>query len=265
MNLAVRGIDADVRWNSEGSFHKDELPDLRADYILANPPFNTSDWGGERLEGDVRWEYGTPPVRNANFAWLQHILHHLSSKGTAGVVLSNGSMSSTQSGMGNIRREMIERDVVDCMISLPGQLFYSTQIPACLWILAKNKANADRKNCSNRILFIDARKFGKMIDRTRKKLTKKDIEKIQKTYWAWRRDENYTDILGFCKSAKIDEIRSHSYVLTPSRYVGVESAPGDDTPFPEKFAKLKEKLSLHFDESEKMNMTIREQLKGVPE
>lgn len=265
MNLAVRGIDADVRWNSEGSFHKDELPDLRADYILANPPFNTSDWGGERLEGDVRWEYGIPPIRNANFAWLQHILYHLSSKGTAGVVLSNGSLSSIQSGMGDIRKEMIKRDVVDCIISLPGQLFYSTQIPACLWILAKNKANTDSRNRSNRVLFIDARKFGKMIDRTRKKLTKTDIEKISSTYWAWRRDKNYTDVEGFCRSAKIDEIRNHDYILTPSRYVGTESAPGDDIPFSEKLVKLKKVLNLQFDESEKMNITIRKQLKGMPE
>ncbi|MFW9617267.1 type I restriction-modification system subunit M, partial [Aquabacterium sp.] len=173
MNLAVRGIDSDIRWNNEGSFHKDELRDLKADFILANPPFNISDWGGDRLREDVRWKFGAPPVGNANYAWLQHIYHHLAPNGTAGVVLANGSMSSNQSGEGEIRKAMLEADAVDCMVALPGQLFYSTQIPACLWFLARNKNPAHGKagglrDRRGQVLFIDARKMGVLVDRTRR-------------------------------------------------------------------------------------------------
>jgi len=191
MNLAVRGIDSDIKWNNEGSFHKDELRDLKADFILANPPFNISDWGGERLREDVRWAFGAPPVGNANYAWLQHIFHHLAPHGFAGVVLANGSMSSQQSGEGDIRRAMIEADVVDCMVALPGQLFYSTQIPACLWILSKDRSNGLVKKSRLRdrrgeVLFIDARKMGALVDRTRRELTDKEIARIATTYHAWR-------------------------------------------------------------------------------
>ena len=178
MNLAVRGIDADIRWNNEGSFHKDELKDLRFDYILANPPFNTSDWGGERLREDARWKYGVPPVGNANYAWLQHILWHLAPNGTAGVVLANGSMSSAQSGEGEIRRAMVEGDVVDCMIALPGQLFYSTQIPACLWFLARNKGNHSFRDRRGEVLFIDARKLGPPGGPHRREFSDDDIARI---------------------------------------------------------------------------------------
>ena len=208
MNLAVRGIDADIRWNNEGSFHKDELKDLKADYVLANPPFNISDWGGERLREDARWKFGVPPVGNANYAWLQHIVHHLAPNGTAGVVLANGSMSSAQSGEGEIRQAMVEADIVDCMIALPGQLFYSTQIPACLWFLARNKNPGhgwrDRRG---ELLFIDARKLGHMVDRTRKELSEEDITQIAKTYHAWRGEPEagaYEDVPGFCKTAKLE-------------------------------------------------------------
>ncbi len=265
MNLAVRGIDADIRWNSEGTFHKNELPDLRADVILANPPFNISDWGGERLREDARWKYGIPPAGNANFAWLQHILHHLSPTGTAGVVLANGSMSSTQSGEGEMRRAMIEGEVVDCMIALPGQLFYSTQIPACLWFLAKDKSNGiarDRKLRDRRgeVLFIDARKLGFMVDRTRREFSDADTARIADTYHAWRLGEGYADVPGFCKSASLEEIRSHGHVLTPGRYVGAEAAEEDETPFAERFAALQEQLEAQFAEAEELTATIRARL-----
>ncbi|XQZ41619.1 SAM-dependent DNA methyltransferase [Paracoccus yeei] len=268
MNLAVRGIDADIKWNSEGTFHKNELPDLRADVILANPPFNISDWGGERLREDGRWKYGIPPAGNANYAWLQHILHHLSPTGTAGVVLANGSMSSTQSGEGEMRRAIIEGEVVDCMIALPGQLFYSTQIPACLWFLAKDKSNGiarDRKLRDRRgeVLFIDARKLGHMVDRTRREFSDADIARIADTYHAWRLGEGYADVPGFCKSANIQEIRSHGHVLTPGRYVGAEAAEEDETPFTERFATLQEQLEAQFAEAEELTATIRARLAGV--
>ncbi len=178
MNLAVQGIDAEIAWNNEGSFHRDAFPDLKADFILANPPFNISDWGGERLNDDARWTYGTPSAGNANYGWLQHIIHHLAPRGTAGVVLANGSMSSSQSGEGEIRKKMIDADVIDCMVALPGQLFYSTQIPACLWILARNKSANGHRNRRGEILFIDARKLGFMVDRVRREFSEADVEKI---------------------------------------------------------------------------------------
>ena len=242
MNLAVRGIDSDIRWNNEGSFHKDELRDLKADYILANPPFNVSDWGGDRLREDVRWTFGVPPVSNANYAWLQHIYHHLAPKGTAGVVLANGSMSSNQSGEGEIRKAMLEADVVDCMVALPGQLFYSTQIPACLWFLTREKApGKGRRDRRGQVLFIDARKMGELVDRTRRELTDAEIQKIADTYHAWRGEKNageYADVAGFCKSATLEDIRKHDHVLTPGRYVGSAEQEDDGEPFEEKMRRL---------------------------
>ena len=267
MNLAVRGIDADIRWNNEGSFHKDELPDLKADFILANPPFNVSDWGGDRLREDARWTFGVPPVGNANYAWLQHIHHHLTPNGTAGVVLANGSMSSATSGEGEIRRAMIEGDTVDCMIALPGQLFYSTQIPACLWFLARNKnIGDDRRDRRGEVLFIDARKLGHMIDRTRREFSDEDIARIVDTYRAWRDapDETpYEDEPGFCKSATLGEIGKHNHVLTPGRYVGVAATEDDGVPFEERFTELKETLAREFAEAEELTATIRERLAGI--
>jgi type I restriction enzyme M protein len=267
MNLAVRGIDASgIAWNNEGTFHKNEWRDKKFDFILANPPFNVSDWGGERLREDVRWKYGAPPVGNANYAWLQHILWHLAPNGTAGVVLANGSMSSNQSGEDVIRRAMIEADVVDCMIALPGQLFYSTQIPACLWFLARTKSNGRFRDRRGQVLFIDARKLGHMVDRTRRAFSDEDIAKIAGTYHAWRGEKEageYENIPGFCKSADLEEIKSHSYVLTPGRYVGTAAEEEDDTPFPERFAVLREMLEEQFAEGEELAATIRQKLAGV--
>jgi type I restriction enzyme M protein len=276
MNLAVRGIDADIKWNSEGSFHKDELRDLKADFILANPPFNISDWGGDRLREDVRWKYGIPPAGNANFAWVQHIVHHLSPSGVAGVVLANGSMSSIQNNEGAIRQALIEGvngapGVVDCMVALPGQLFYSTQIPVCLWFLARDRSNGVARNVKlrdrrNEILFIDARKLGHMVDRTRKEFSDADIEKITRAYHAWRGEDEagaYEDVPGFCKSATMENIKAHGYVLTPGRYVGAAESEDDDTPFAERFAVLRKKLEAQFLEADKLKEVIRKRLAGV--
>ncbi|WAC28061.1 type I restriction-modification system subunit M [Ancylobacter sp. SL191] len=276
MNLAVRGIDADIKWNSEGSFHKDELRDLKADYILANPPFNISDWGGERLREDARWAYGTPPAGNANFAWVQHIVHHLAPAGVAGVVLANGSMSSTQNTEGAIRQALIEGvkgapGVVDCMVALPGQLFYSTQIPVCLWFLARDKSNGIARNAKLRdrrgeVLFIDARKLGHMVDRTRKEFSDADIDRITRAYHAWRGEGEagaYEDVPGFCKSATLEEIKAHGYVLTPGRYVGAADVEDDEVPFAERFGALREKLEEQFAASDGLTSAIRENLMRI--
>jgi type I restriction enzyme M protein len=274
MNLAVRGIDSDIRWNNEGSFHKDELHDLKADFILANPPFNISDWGGERLREDVRWKFGPPPSGNANYAWLQHIFHHLSPLGFAGVVLANGSMSSQQSGEGDIRRAMIEADAIDCMVALPGQLFYSTPIPACLWILAKDRSNGLVKNSKLRdrrgeVLFIDARKMGVLVDRTRRELTDEEIGRIADTYHGWRGEGGvgnageYKDIPGFCKSATLDEIRKHGHVLTPGRYVGAEAQEDDGEPFAEKMQRLSAQWREQQKEAARLDAAIDANLKRL--
>ena len=267
MNLAVRGIDADIRWNNEGSFHKDEFPDLRFDYILANPPFNISDWGGERLREDVRWKFGVPPVGNANYAWLQHIYHHLAPNGVAGVVLANGSMSSNQSGEGDIRKAMIEADVVDCMVALPGQLFYSTQIPACLWFLARNKNPGNGlRDRRGQVLFIDARKMGVMVDRTRRELTDEEIQRIADTYHAWRGEAGvgeYADVPGFCKSATLEDIRKHGHVLTPGRYVGAAAQDDDDEPFEEKMRRLTAQWREQQAEAARLDAAIADNLKAL--
>lgn len=267
MNLAVQGIDAEITWNNEGSFIRDELPDLRADYILANPPFNISDWGGERLTDDGRWKYGTPPKGNANYAWLQHILHHLAPRGTAGVVLANGSMSSQQSGEGDIRRAMIEADKVDCMVALPGQLFYSTQIPACLWILANDKSANGHRDRRGEVLFIDARQMGHMVDRVRRDFDDTEIDKIADIYHRWRAkspEQPYQDEPGFCKSADLEAIRKHDYVLTPGRYVGAADEIDDGVPFEEKFAALATQLDAQLSESARMADLIRRTLGRIP-
>ena len=260
MNLAVRGIDADIRWNNEGSFHKDELQDLKADFILANPPFNISDWGGGRLREDARWTFGVPPLGNANYAWLQHIHHHLAPNGSAGVVLANGSMSSAQSGEGAIRRAMVDGDVVDCMIALPGQLFYSTQIPACLWFLARNKNPGNGwRDRRGEVLFIDARKLGHMVDRTRREFADEDITKIATAYHAWRGApgvDGYEDVPGFCKAARLEQIEEHNHVLTPGRYVGATAQEDDGEPFVDKIERLVAQLKEQRKEGAKLDAAI---------
>jgi len=280
MNLAIRGIEGNLGSEPADSFHRDLQKDLKADFILANPPFNMSDWGGDRLRDDVRWKYGAPPAGNANYAWVQHFLHHLSPTGTAGFVLANGSMSSNQSGEGDIRQAIVEADLVDCMVALPGQLFYSTQIPVCLWFLTRSKQGGGPKSGGSaqrgrqgETLFIDARKLGTMIDRVQRDLTEQDIEKIAGTYHAWRGDQRdagpkarapkYQDIAGFCKAAKLDEIRAHGHVLTPGRYVGAEEIEDDGEPFEEKMKRLTTTLEDQFAESAKLEKAIRQNLKSL--
>jgi type I restriction enzyme M protein len=239
MNLAIRGIDAQIAHGD--SFHNDQHPDLKADYVLANPPFNDSDWRGELLRNDKRWVFGAPPAGNANFAWVQHFIHHPAPTGAAGFVLANGSMSSNQSGEGEIRKAIVEGDLVDCMVALPGQLFYATQIPVCLWFLARDKQNGHFRDRRGETLFIDARKLGTMIDRVHRELVDADITKITGTYHGWRGDKNageYVDVPGFCKSAALEDIRKHGHVLTPGRYVGAGAAEEDDEPFDEKMRRL---------------------------
>ena len=236
MNLAIRGIDANIQFGD--SFRNDQHPDLKADYILANPPFNISDWNGEQLRDDKRWAHGAPPVGNANFAWVQHFLHHLSPRGIAGFVLANGSMSSNTSGEGEIRKNIVEANLVDCIIALPGQLFRSTQIPACLWFLSRGRNRRRDWDRQGQTLFIDARKMGHMLNRTLRDLSEDDIASIAGAYHAWRDGETYEDEPGFCKSASLEEIQKHGHVLTPGRYVGAAPQKDDGEPFQEKMTRI---------------------------
>lgn len=266
MNLAIRGIEENIGPHHADSFRQDLHKDLKADFILANPPFNVSDWKGELLREDSRWKYGAPPVGNANFAWVQHFIYHLSPTGIAGFVLANGSMSSNTSGEGEIRKNIIEADLVDCMIALPGQLFYTTPIPVCLWFLSRTKKNGKFRDRRGETLFIDARKMGHLIDRIHRELSDEDIQRIARTYHAWRGEKEagkYEDISGFCKSATLDEIRSHGHVLTPGRYVGAEEVEVDSEPFDEKMKRLTIKLNEQFTESEKLVKTIKANLKRL--
>jgi type I restriction enzyme M protein len=261
MNLAIRGIDAQIGHGD--TFHNDRHPDLKADYVIANPPFNDSDWRGELLKDDQRWTYGVPPAGNANYAWVQHFIHHLAPAGLAGFVLANGSMSSNQSGEGEIRKAIIEADLVDCMVALPGQLFYSTQIPVCLWFLARTKKNGRFRDRSRETLFLDARKLGTMVDRTHRELTEDDIRKIAGTYHAWRGEKDageYDDVPGFCRGATLDDIRKHGHVLTPGRYVGAEAAEDDGEPFEEKMRRLAGQLNEQLAEGTRLDQAIRENL-----
>lgn len=259
MNLAIRGIEANIAWNTEGSFHKDAFPDLKVDYILANPPFNVSDWGGERLRSDVRWKYGTPPVGNANFAWVQHFIHHLKPTGVAGFVLANGSMASNVSNEGAIRRALVEADLVDCMISLPSQLFYSVPIPVCLWFLARDKRNGSFRDRRGETLFIDARNLGYMADRTHRELAEGDISRVAAAYHAWRgtrAEAEYSDIPGFCRAVETTVIAANDYVLTPGRYVGSEQLEGTDGEFEVRIASALQRLRGQFAAAELLETEI---------
>ena len=266
MNLAIRGIEANLGQEHADSFHHDLHPDLKADYILANPPFNASDWNGDLLRQDRRWAYGEPPVGNANFAWVQHFIYHLAPNGMAGFVLANGSMSSNTSNEGKIRKNIIEADLVDCMVALPGQLFYSTQIPVCLWFIARNKEDHRFRKRTGETLFIDARTLGVMIDRVHRELTDEDITRIADTYQAWRGDEGageYADVLGFCKSTTLEEVHKHSYVLTPGRYVGAAAQEDDNEAFEDTMARLTEKLTEQMAEARWLDTAISENLEIV--
>jgi type I restriction enzyme M protein len=262
MNLAIRGIDAKIELGD--TFHDDKHKDLKADYIIANPPFNISDWGGEQLQDSHLWKYGVPPTGNANYGWLQLFLNKLSPNGTAGIVLANGSMTSNSGGENEIRKNLITEGVVDCMVALPTQLFYNTQIPACLWFLARNRTNHKFRNRKDEILFIDARNTGALISRKNKAFTDEDISKISEVYHNWRNiDGKYEDIQGFCKSATIKEVEENNYVLTPGRYVGTEDIEDDGISFEDKVSEISQNLSAHFKESIELQQRIKENLKKV--
>lgn len=267
MNLAIRGIDGNIGEYNADSFHNDQHKSLKADYILANPPFNISDWGGGKLTDDVRWSgYGIPPIGNANYGWILHMLWHLAPSGVAGFVLANGSMSTSTTSEAEIRKNLVEKDHVDCIVTLPGQLFYSTQIPVCLWFITKNKAAKGQRNRKGEILFVDARKMGFMADRTHRELSEEDIKKIADTYHAWRGEAGagqYEDVKGFCKAAKLEEVREHEYILTPGRYVGIEDVAEDSEPFDEKMQRLTGELAEMFAKSHHLEEEIRQRLRAI--
>jgi len=261
MNLAIRGIDSSqVKWNNEGSFLNDAHKDLKADYIIANPPFNVSDWSGDLLRKDGRWKYGIPPTGNANFAWLQHFVYHLSPSGQAGVVLAKGALTSKTSGEGDIRKSLIEEGLIDCIVNLPAKLFLNTPIPAALWFLSRNRTNGKHRNRNKEILFIDARNLGFMLNRRICELSADDIQNIANTYHNWRnKDGKYEDIAGFCASVPIERVKELDYVLTPGRYVGLPDEE-DDFNFAERFSALKAEFEEQLKEEERLNKTILENL-----
>lgn len=265
MNLAIRGLDGNIGDHHADTFHDDQHKTLKADYILANPPFNISDWGGDQLIDDVRWKFGTPPAGNANYAWLQHMAYHLAPNGTAGIVLANGSLSSHTSNEGEIRKNLLEGDLVDAIVALPDKLFYSTGIPVCLWILNRNKKdNPNFRSRVNEVLFIDARNAGTMVDRRHRELNDEDIAKIADTYHKWRTSNgSYEDVKGFCKSATLEDIRVQEYVLTPGRYVGIGEVEDDGIPFEEKMEILTGELNQLFSKSKRLEEEIRKNLGGI--
>ncbi len=264
INLAIRGIDGKLGEKPADSFHTDLHPDLKADFILANPPFNISDWGGEHLRNDVRWKYGTPPTGNANYAWMQHFIHHLSPTGIAGFVMANGSMSSNTSGEGEIRQKLIKAGLIDCIVAMPDKLFYSVAIPCCLWFVSRDRYDHKFRNRHDEILFIDARKMGTMVDRRHRELTEEDIKNISETYHNWRNpDGSYEDKKGFSKAAKISEVEKNGFVLTPGRYVGTEIIEEDDEVFEEKMQRLTTELNVQFKQSRKLEEKIKENLDKI--
>ena len=268
MNMAIRGIDFNFGKKNADTFLDDQHPDLRADFVMANPPFNVKDWWAESLADDTRWKYGTPPKGNANFAWIQHMLHHLAPTGSMGILLANGSMSSNTNNEGEIRKRLIEEDLVECMVALPGQLFTNTQIPACIWFLTKDKANGMVRNDKKRdrrgeFLFVDARELGFMKDRVLRDFTNDDIAKVADTFHAWQQGEGYEDIAGFCKSVRLADIKKHDFVLTPGRYVGAKEQEDDSEPFNEKMARLTAQLSEQFAESDRLEAEIKRNLGGL--
>lgn len=257
MNMAIRGIDADLRRGD--TFHDDKFPDLKADYIIANPPFNISDWGQEHLQDDIRWKYGLPPKGNANYAWIQHMVHHLSPRGTAGFVLANGSMSSQSSGEGEIRKKLLEADLVDCIVTLPSQLFFNTGIPACLWFVSRSRTNR-----SGKVLFIDGRNLGQMITRRNRELTPEDVAKVADAYHNFKtQNGEYEDVAGFTKVATLDVIKEYDYVLTPGRYVGSEEIEEDDEVFTEKMERLSVELNGQFIKSHELEAKIKQNLQNI--
>ncbi|MCB9609058.1 MAG: N-6 DNA methylase [Polyangiaceae bacterium] len=264
MNLAIRGIEAKLGEQHADTFHQDQHPDLRADFILANPPFNISEWGGDRLVEDVRWAYGVPPASNANFAWAQHMVHHLAPGGVAAFVMANGSMSSMSSGEGEIRKALIAADLVDCVVAMPGQLFYSTQIPVCIWVLAKDKAAKGHRDRRGETLFIDARKLGRMETRVNRMLDDEDIQRIAGAYHAWRNvGGQHEDAAGFCMAATQEQIAAHDGVLTPGRYVGAEDVEDDGEPFEEKMKRLSAELSTQITEVARLDDQILTSLRSL--
>jgi len=264
MNLAIRGIEGNLGPNNADTFHNDLHPDLKADFILANPPFNISDWGGDRLRTDIRWKYGVPPTGNANYAWIQHMIYHLAPTGIAGFVLANGSLSSNTSGEGEIRKNLIKNGLVDCIISLPSQLFYTTQIPASLWFVSRDRHNHKFRDRHDEVLFIDARKSGVMISRKNRELTDEEIKNISTVYHNWRNKEgNYVDVKGFCKSAKLDEVEKNGFVLTPGRYVGSDFVEEDGELFEEKMKKITAELSEQFKQSHELEERIKKNLESI--
>lgn len=264
MNLAIRGISSNIGAHHADSFSNDLHKDLKADFILANPPFNISDWGGEGLKSDIRWKYGVPPTGNANYAWIQNFIHHLKPTGIAGFIMANGSLSSNTSGEGKIRKSLIENGLVDCIVAMPSQLFYTTQIPVCLWFVSRDRHNHKYRDRHNEILFIDARKMGKMVTRKNRELTEEDINEISDTYHSWRNKKSkYKDIKGFCKAADLKEVEKHGFVLTPGRYVGFEVVEDDDEVFEEKMKRLTKELAGQFGESKKMETRIKKNLNQI--
>jgi type I restriction enzyme M protein len=264
MNLALRGIEADMGDRSADSFTQDLHPDLRADFVIANPPFNVSNWWDAKLADDPRWKYGTPPEGNANFAWVQHFLYHLAPNGTAGFVLSNGSLSSMNGGEGDIRRKLVEADLVDCIVALPDKLFFNTGIPVSLWFLSKNRHGNGHRERRGETLFIDARKLGSMVSRKLRELTEADIARIADAYHSWRNHEGaYEDVQGFAKAARTDEIEKHAFVLTPGRYVGAEEVEADDEPIGDKIERLSAELFSEFEHGRNLELAVRERLRGL--